>query len=212
MMEDGILEKFREMDKAKRQQAGIVRIALLFALVVVLATLFWGWKVSNDAYNKIVVVERSGEYLKTTSEEREKLFISLVKSTCAQLTTYANSFDRATIEENQARALFLCEKEAISQVFALYKSEKSYFEALERGVVYKTELEKVSFIGEKEPYKVKFTSILSIYDGSRESRFRIFSEGGLTKVTPVYPNNTTGLFFSYYEQVIRNVEKGEDGQ
>ena len=44
--------------------------------------------------DKVVVVERSGEYLKTHAEDSEALFLALVKKTCAEATGYANSFDR----------------------------------------------------------------------------------------------------------------------
>lgn len=207
MMKDDVLDKFRELDKAKKQQANFSKLILGFAIVVIALALMFAFSVSNSALDKVVVVERSGEYLKTTSENREKLFVSLVKTTCSQFVYYANSFDRNSIEDNKAKALFLCEQKSANQIFALYTEEKSYYEAIERGVIYNCNLEEVTFIGKEEPFKVEFTSILTIRDGEIEKKFKVFSEGYLSRVTPVYPTNNTGFFFSKYVQRIRNINQ-----
>lgn len=205
-MRESIENKFKELEIAKKQNVTLSRLVILFCFLVILAVLYWGWNVTTSAYNKILVIERSGEHVKIIAENREKLFVSLVKTTCAQLTHYANSFDRNNIEENQAKVLFLCSKESITPIFALYRDEKSYHEAIERGVIYRTEIEDINFIGDREPFQVKFTSVLSIIDNNSITKFRIFSEGELVNTTPVYPNNNTGLFFNSYSQVIRNIE------
>jgi len=206
IMRKSIENKFNELEAAKKQNATLSRLVILFSFLTILAVLYWGWNVTNAAYNKILVIDRSGEYLKVITENREKLFVSLVKTTCSQLTHYANSFDRNNIEDNQAKALFLCSKESLTPVFALYRDEKSYHEAMERGVIYRTEIEDVSHIGDQEPFQVKFTSVLSIIDNNGITKFRIYSEGELVKTTPTYPNNNTGLFFKSYRQAIRNIE------
>lgn len=41
--------------------------------------LAWGLVVNFTALDKVVVVERSGEYLKTHAEDSEALFLALVK-------------------------------------------------------------------------------------------------------------------------------------
>lgn len=77
-----------------------------------------GLAVNFSALDKVVVVERSGEYLKTTAEDAEDLFIALVKNTCAEATRYANSFDRLNMKRNQAHAAFYVNKNDLNAVFS----------------------------------------------------------------------------------------------
>lgn len=205
MEEDKILKDFDELGRSKKQGAGNSKAVLLFAGLVVVGAFIYAYSVTKSAFNKIIVVERSGEYLKISAESNEKLFVSLVKTTCAHLVHYANSFDRLTIRENQAKATMLCAKTDLQPIFNLYNQEKSYHEALERGVVYMCELEEVKSIGDTKPFHVVFTSILTITDGHRQTKFRIFSEGDLINVTPQFPENVTGFFFSNYKQTLKNI-------
>ncbi len=82
MNKDDILKEFDTLAEAKRKGAVNLKLCLGFALLVVLLVLAWGLTVNFSALNKVVVVERSGEYLKTHAEDAEDLFIALVKNTC----------------------------------------------------------------------------------------------------------------------------------
>jgi len=206
-MKNKIVEEFYSFTQAKKNNSILLKLVLLFSLIVVIVSFVWTYKVSNNALNKVVVVERSGEYLKTSAESSEKLFKTLIKTTCSQLVYYANSFDRLTIKENQAKANFYCNKESLQPIFKLYKEEKSYHEALERGVIYKCELEEVTLIGSEEPYNVVFSSILTIIDKESKVKFRIMSSGTIIKTSPQYPENITGFFFTKYEQSIKEIEE-----
>lgn len=212
MAKDNTINEFNKLSNAKKQNVILTKMTLGVALIIVVLVLIWGFGVANTALNKVVVVERSGEYLRISAESNEKLFGSLVKSTCSQLTYYANSFDRLSIKENQAKAMFLANKENLQSIFNLYKEQKSYHEAIEYGVVYKCEIENFSHIGTEEPYQVRFTSILSIINGESIKKFRIFSEGKLIKVTPQFPENVTGFFFTDYKQSIKNLSDGEGNE
>lgn len=83
MNKDDILKDFDTLAEAKRKGAVNLKLCLGFALVVVLV-LAWGLVVNFTALDKVVVVERSGEYLKTHAEDSEALFLALVKKTCAE--------------------------------------------------------------------------------------------------------------------------------
>lgn len=209
MGENDLIKDFDAFSKAKKQNASLSKMIIIACLIIVISVLIWGFAVTNNAMNKIIVVERSGEYLKISAENSEQLFVTLVQSTCAHLTHYANSFDRLSINENQAKATLLCDKGNLSSVFELYKQEGAYHEVLERGVVYRCEIEKVTNIGNTEPYAVSFSSILTYVDGSRIVKFRIYSEGTLIKVKPQFPENTTGFFFNTYRQSIKNIDDGQ---
>ncbi len=100
--------------------------------------LAWGLVVVNTALDKVVVVERSGEYLKTHAEDSEALFLPImVKKTCAEATGYANSFDRLNLKKNQAHAAFYVNKNDLNAVFSKYYNDKAYFDAVQNGAVYK---------------------------------------------------------------------------
>ena len=88
MNKDDILKEFDTLAEAKRKGAVNLKLCLGFALLVVLLVLAWGLTVNFSALNKVVVVERSGEYLKTHAEDAEDLFIALVKNTCSEATRY----------------------------------------------------------------------------------------------------------------------------
>ena len=102
MNKDDILKDFDTLAEAKRKGAVNLKLCLGFALVVVVLVLAWGLVVNFTALDKVVVVERSGEYLKTHAEDSEALFLALVKKTCAEATGYANSLDRKSTRLNSS--------------------------------------------------------------------------------------------------------------
>ena len=157
MNKDDILKDFDTLAEAKRKGAVNLKLCLGFALVVVVLVLAWGLVVNFTALDKVVVVERSGEYLKTHAEDSEALFLALVKKTCAEATGYANSFDRLNLKKNQAHAAFYVNKNDLNAVFSKYYNDKAYFDAVQNGAVYKCEIDSIQTIaGDNEPYKVAF--------------------------------------------------------
>ncbi len=86
-------------------------------------------------------------------------------------------------------------------VFAKYQADRAYGDALELGVVYKTEFEKIIDIrADGEEYHVRFSSILSIINGDDIRKVRIVSEGTAIHATPRFPENVSGFFFRTYDQ------------
>lgn len=143
MNKDDILKDFDTLAEAKRKGAVNLKLCLGFALVVVVLVLAWGLVVNFTALDKVVVVERSGEYLKTHAEDSEALFLALVKKTCAEATGYANSFDRLNLKKNQAHAAFYVNKNDLNAVFSKYYNDKAYFDAVQNGAVYKCEIDSI---------------------------------------------------------------------
>lgn len=191
MNKDDILKDFDTLAEAKRKGAVNLKLCLGFALVVVVLVLAWGLVVNFTALDKVVVVERSGEYLKTHAEDSEALFLALVKKTCAEATGYANSFDRLNLKKNQAHAAFYVNKNDLNAVFSKYYNDKAYFDAVQNGAVYKCEIDSIQTIaGDNEPYKVAFTSTLTIYGVSGQKlRFLIRTKGEIVRTTPQFPEN-----------------------
>ena len=197
MNKDDILKDFDTLAEAKRKGAVNLKLCLGFALVVVVLVLAWGLVVNFTALDKVVVGERSGE------------FLALVKKTCAEATGYANSFDRLNLKKNQAHAAFYVNKNDLNAVFSKYYNDKAYFDAVQNGAVYKCEIDSIQTIaGDNEPYKVAFTSTLTIYGVSGQKlRFLIRTKGEIVRTTPQFPENVTGFFFNQFIQQIVRIEQ-----
>ena len=206
MDEEKILKEFDDFSRAKKIGAINSKLIIAFSLIVIISVLIWAYSISVSAYNKIIVVDSQGGFLQTTAESREKLFITLAKTTCSNLIHYANSFERLTITENQAKAMFYCNREDMLTVFNFYDDKKAYHVALESGAVYKAEIENIKKIGVVEPYEVEFTSILTVVNMHRETKYRIYSSGLLIEIASQFPENNTGLFFSNYKQTLVEIE------
>lgn len=206
MDKDSVLKDFDTLAESKKKNALNLKLCLGFALVVVILVLAWGITVALTALDRVVVVERSGEYLKTFSQDREAMFTTFVKNTCAQATMYANSFDRLNLKKNQAQAAFYINKNDLNAITSKYYNDKAYFDAMQNGAVYKCDFDSLQILsGNNEPYKVRFSSTLTVYGVSGQKiKFLIKTEGDLVQTTPQFPENVTGLFFNrYIQQIIR---------
>lgn len=212
-MKDGVIEGLDALQKAKKQSARSLKFSLIFAGGVVLAVLIWAFAVQLTALNKVVVIDRSGEYVQTKMYQREELFEAMIKNTCAQATEFANSFSATDLKLNQARARFYVNKEDLDVIFSKYYTDKAYSDAVNNNVVYSTQIEQVGdIVGKNEPYSVAFTSILTIYAPSGTQKYRIHSRGELVSTTPQFPENVTGYTFSSLTQQIERISEKTEVQ
>lgn len=167
----------------------------IFCSVAIAMVLFFSYRVVNNAMNKILVVNEGGEFVHFKTMQTDKLFESLLKSHCYYTAYYLNSFDRLTIEENQARGLFLVNKSEANTIFAKYQADRAYGDALELGVIYRCDFDKINKLHvQGNEYNVQFTSVLSIISNTGTKKIRIISEGTAIRTTPKYPENVTGFF------------------
>lgn len=211
MKKEKILKEFDSLVEAKKVSATNTKICVLFSLMVILCVLVWGAYISLTALDKVVVVDRSGEYLQTSAERKTDLFAALIKNTCAQATKYANSFDKVSVKRNQAYASFYINQSDLTAITNKYYNDKAYFDAVNNGAVYRCEIDSLlSFKGENEPYKVRFLSTLTVYTASgTRKKFFIESEGTIVRTTPQFPENVTGFTFN---QLLQNWRLAEDKQ
>lgn len=211
MKKEKILKEFDSLVDAKKVSATNTKICIIFSLLVVLCVLVWGAYISLTALDKVVVVDRSGEYLQVSAERKTDLFAALIKNTCAQATKYANSFDKVSVKRNQAYASFYINRADLTAITNKYYNDKAYFDAVNNGAVYRCEIDSlISFQGKNEPYKVRFLSTLTVYTASGKRRkFVIESEGSIVKTTPQFPENVTGFTFN---QLMQNWRVAEDKQ
>jgi len=207
MDKQNILKGFDELATSKRKSASIMKMIIAFAAFVVVAVLLWGMTIINTAMEKIIVIDRSGEYVKTKVESNEKLFYSLLSNQCALTAFYVNSFDKLSINENQAHANFLATRDDLNRIYALYNQQRAYSDAIDRGVIYKCQFKELEAIsGTGEPYHVKFSSVLTIIDGTTIKKILIHSEGELVRHTPHFPENVTGFYFFSYLQTYEDLQ------
>ena len=210
-----ILKDFSGLAEARKSYTLRTRLVFIFCGVTIAMVLFFAHSVVNNAMNKILVVAVIMIFvvlcLATTawtepilyfkSMQQDLLYESLLKGHCRRTAYFLNSFDRLSLQENRARALFLVNKPDANTVFAKYQADRAYGDALELGVVYKTEFEKIIDIrADGEEYHVRFSSILSIINGDDIRKVRIVSEGTAIHATPRFPENTSGFFFRTYDQ------------
>lgn len=201
-----ILRDFNKYADARKNFTLRTKLVFVFCSATIAMVLFFSYQVVNNAMNKILVVNEGGEFVRFRAVRQDLLYESLLKSHCAFTAYYLNSFDRLSLQENRARALFLVDKGEANAVFAKYQADRAYGDALELGVIYKTEFESLTDMSVSgEEYHVRFTSILSIVNGSEIKRVRIISEGTAIRATPRYPENVSGFFFRTYNQQYENL-------
>lgn len=212
MNKENIVKAFDVYATGKRQSSIAVRLMFALAAVVVVGSLVLVYSVSVSTANKIRVLDRMGNTLPTVVVSEDKLKNVLLQAHCANSVMFLNSFDRVSIKENQARAVFLMSRDDAYRIFATYQTRGAYADALNRGVVYRaTFLQLDAVEGDQEPYRVRFTSKLEIKDNDRPTvTFTIKSEGDLVKHTPQYPENQSGLYFTNYQQTFHKNTSGND--
>lgn len=196
-----ILKDFSRLAEARKNHTFRTRLVFIFCAATIAMVPFFSYRVVNSAMDKILVVNEGGELLRFKAMQQDLLYESLLKNHCYHTAYYLNSFDRLSLQENRARALFLVNKPDANTIFAKYQADRGYGDALELGVVYRTEFEKmlsVSVSGEE--YHVTFSSVLSIINGNDVRKIRILSEGTVIRTTPRFPENTSGFFFRTYNQ------------
>ncbi len=207
MDKEKILQDLDMINQVKKSNVRNTRLCIGFAVLVVIAVLIWGFLIQLKALNKVVVIDRSGEYLSTKVYDKEAIFNAMVKNTCSLATQFANSFSITDLKLNQARSQFYINKSDLDKIFAKYYRDKAYSDVLNGGAVYQCKLEKVHKIeGKNEPYKVLFSSILIVTTNLGEKKFIITSKGELVSIRPKFPENVTGYYFSSLEQTFKKYE------
>ena len=122
-----ILKDFSKYAEARKNYTLRTKLVFIFCSVAIAMVLFFSYRVVNNAMNKIIVVNEGGEFVHFKAMQTDKLFESLLKSHCYYTAYYLNSFDRLTIEENQARGLFLVNKSEANTIFGLGLNPSEYF-------------------------------------------------------------------------------------
>ena len=102
-----ILKDFSRLAEARKNHTFRTRLVFIFCAATIAMVLFFSYRVVNSAMDKILVVNEGGELLRFKAMQQDLLYESLLKNHCYHTAYYLNSFDRLSLQENRARALFL---------------------------------------------------------------------------------------------------------
>lgn len=207
---DNFLKSFYSYLEAKKKQALYLKLFFFSATAIVVALLYYSYALANKAMDKIIVVSSGGELLPIESSEQETLYRELLITHCYSVSYYVNSFDVNNIKNNQARASFLVNQADLNAIIGKYQYDKSYSDAINKGVVYRcnfNKVEQLQSIGNGSEYQVVFSSTLDIIDNIGTSQFQVISRGTAIRVTPRYPENPTGWYFKNYTQEYSPITK-----
>ena len=116
-----ILKDFSRLAEARKNHTFRTRLVFIFCAATIAMVLFFSYRVVNNAMNKILVVNEGGELLRFKAMQQDLLYESLLKNHCYHTAYYLNSFDRLSLQENRARALFLVNKPDANTIFAKYR-------------------------------------------------------------------------------------------
>lgn len=202
---------YDDLLEAKRSTANSVKIAIGLCVFFGLVMIGIVVSVHTSTVNSVKVVDQNGTILPSSLGNQENLLTSFVETHCANTVYYLNTFDRLTIKENQARALFLINADDANRIFNQFTSQSFYADALTRGVVFTTRYDKLIGVDvSKEPYRVRFQSIMTVSDNDQPPvRYLVISEGEITNFSAQYPENQVGLYFKSYAQEFKKLEENE---
>lgn len=206
-----MVRDFSSLGEAKKRSSLYVKAISLLCAAIVALVLFFMNLTFRQITDKILVVNTGGEFLQLKSMETDKLYQALLNAHCNAVAYYVNSFDRMSITNNQAQAVFLVEKSELNAIWNKYLNDRAYADAADRGIIYKCAFERLQRVERQDDgYNVVFTSVLSIYDSGRVKRIRIYSRGDAIRTTPAYPENVTGFFFRNYTQEYELLTKTDE--
>lgn len=207
------LERFNALVEAKRKQALYLKLFFASVTVIVVAVLFFAFSIVKHAAEQILVVNSGGQIVPTETMELEQLYKTLLAAHCYSVSYYANSFNVNNIKNNQARAAFLVNQVDLNAVFEKYQYDKAYSDAINKGVVYQCDFNRLESLRQKgngSEYEVVFSSTLNIYDNTdKPIEVRILSKGTAIRVTPRFPENPTGFYFKNYVQEYYSITSKE---
>ena len=105
-----ILKDFSSLAEARKNHTFRTKLVFIFCGITIAMVLFFAHSVVNNAMNKILVVNEGGEFVHFKSMQQDLLYESLLRGHCRRTAYFLNSFDRLSLQENRARALFLGNK------------------------------------------------------------------------------------------------------
>ncbi|MEM8510594.1 MAG: hypothetical protein AAF717_22360 [Bacteroidota bacterium] len=211
MKESDLHKGYNESVAGKRNSRLAMILVTVFCGVVTLASLVLYFSSNLAIADKVKVFDSTGREVQTDLVRKEKLLVSGIQRHVYNGMYYANSGDRNSLKENQARTYFLVDNEDALRIFNHWKNEKAYNDILQNGHIYKIVDAKVTGVdtANGEPFAFTSEATLLVRDGTKEDYWFITGEGDIIYNTPSYPYNEWGFEITNYTQQYQKVPKDE---
>jgi hypothetical protein len=190
-------------DYIEGKKAGKTAMFLIsgFALLIVLSSLLFSFQLQRKAIDTIKVIDSNGRKIESEVKRENEVLASSVQAHLSNAFFYLNTFERNTIKENQARAMFLVDKKSADRIFNSYNSTGAYNDAIRNSYIYAGKYIKlIKFEGKEEPYEIELEGEITITDGDRTLKNKVTGKGKLRYTTPSFPNNPQGFLLYDYLQ------------
>lgn len=211
-VKEPILKGYDDVVEGKRNGRLAMRLIVVFASIITVSALLFSFLSQATSANKMKVIDSTGRVIPSDLRREEEVRISTVQAHLSNAFFYLNSFDRNSIKENQARALFLVDKISADRVFSGYNRTGAYNDALQSGYLYRAKFTKLTKLeGNSEPFSFEIEGELTVTDGKRVMKSLIVGKGSIRYTSPNYPNNPQGMLVYDYLQEYRDmpIEKEE---
>ena len=192
---------YKTITKRERNIQATLRVIIVVFGLCFIAFLWFALTLHKNAYNTNLIVDTKGQFLPYQIANRKKVMEQHIKLACQSTSNFINSFDRATLKTNQAKALFYVERRSAYRIFTTYKKQGFYDDVLANGYAHvNTGVVVDSLQLDQEPFFVRFYSTTEIYDGiNKLGDLQILSEANISTITPS-DDNMIGWYFNNFKQ------------
>ena len=192
---------YKTITKRERSVQLTLRVTLIVFGLCFIAFLGFALSLYKSSYNTNLVVDTKGQFLPYEVVNRKRVMEHHLKMACESTSNFINSFDRATLKSNQAKALFYVDRNSAYRIFTTYKKQGFYDDVLANGYAHVNGGVLVDSLQlETDPFFVRFYSTTDIYDGiNKISSIEIKSEANISTITPSN-DNMIGWYFTNFKQ------------
>jgi len=206
-MEENFNKIYNPLQEGKKRNFWISLIRDITAGVIVISAIVFAYSVNKNATSNVTVVSSNASPLESKTVRKTELVNSLLQSHCERTVYFINSFSRFTLKSNQTSAYFMVSKSTADKVFSSFKNSGMYNDVLQQGWEYECKFDKVLKLNTKElPYKVIFQSYITGRFSDTKKKYLVRSEGIIETITPQYPENPFGYYFTKYEQTFKKID------
>lgn len=192
---------YKTITKRERSVQRTLRVTLIVFGLCFIAFLWFALNLYKSSYNTNLVVDTKGQFLPYQVVNRKRVMEYHLKMACESTSNFINSFDRATLKTNQAKALFYVDRNSAYRIFTTYKKQGFYDDVLTNGYAHVNGGILIDSLQlETIPFFVRFYSTTEIYDGTNKlGAIEILSEGNISTITPSN-DNMIGWYFTNFKQ------------
>lgn len=196
---------YKTITKRERNVQTTLRVILVVFGLCFIAFLWFSFLVYKSSYNTNLVIDTKGEFLPYEVASRKRVMEYHLKIACQNSSNYMNSFDRATLKTNQAKALFYVDRNSAYRIFTAYKKQGFYDDVLTNGYAHiNGEVLIDSLQLETEPFFVRFYSKTEIYDGiNKVGDLEIKSQANISTISPSNDNRIGWYFTNFKQEYLR---------